>query len=190
MSRSEGWPGSRIDPDSPRRNLASSFAFVPLHRACLRSCQPQSSLMFCIRVPGSSPRPSLQIPSSPNISNWPSQVSNKGTKVSSPSFHVHECKDIKTWRLIGRLVIEGFCGKMLLSRVVIVKNNWLAFRHYVYTETHASPPRSAPVCAGFGLQEYIGVVSALGSVPSIRGDLLQIFRPNIPISLVMRPRTT
>lgn len=50
--------------------------------------------------------------------------------------------------------------------------------------------RPAPVCSGFGGKNTGRVVSALGSVPSIRGDLLQIFRPNIPISPVMRPRTT
>lgn len=55
------WVAVRVDLavgsiHSLRRNLASSFAFVPLRRACLRSCQPQGSTMFCIlRVPGKSP---------------------------------------------------------------------------------------------------------------------------------------
>lgn len=68
-----------------------------------------------------------------------------------------------------------------------------AFHRYTpYNRGHSRLHRALHLfVANFGYRNIPSrCIPYLVNVPSIRGDLLQIFRPNIPISPVMRPRTT
>lgn len=123
------WVAVRVDLavgsiHSPRRNLASSFAFVPLRRACLRSCQPQGSLPDVLYpCSGELAKASLQIPVSPNISNWPSRVANKSTKrtnsgdVFSARVDAQRCP-----RRACERITRSFRKKMLLGRFALCRS--------------------------------------------------------------------
>lgn len=118
------WVAVRVDLavgsiHSPRRNLASSFAFVPLRRACLRSCQPQGSdVLYPSRSGKVARKASLQMPPSPNISNWPSQVSEwKVLKVYRIWAFAKRGRGLSTHR-------RGFREKMLSPSHVNVFQKW------------------------------------------------------------------
>jgi len=105
---------------------------------------------------------SFQIPPSPNISNWPSQVSNRGTKISNIGV-LSTFANIQGYRdAMGCRIMEGFRGKCSCRLAsTLSKNNWSTFLCLYWGR--ASPPRTSPVCAGFGYRNTSALYPHLGT---------------------------
>lgn len=190
------WAAVRVDPavgsiHSPRRNLASSFTFVPLRRASLCSCQPQGSPMFCIR----SFRGGCQDPVLDTVAKY-FQLPLSSPKQTYKGIEI-TCIHVSLYRIhMRKSRIYIWRAKDCPEKIHLILLHWYIPKYYGNSLTF----HRYNINGIFAILHLFALVSIIG----IRRRCIRTWErsiyprrpapdipdPNIPISPVMRLRTT